>query len=201
MPEPEALTRGRRLLVLGICCMSLLIVGLDSTIVNLALPAIHRALHASLDGLQWIIDAYTLPLASLLMLGGSTADRIGRKRVFQTGLITFVLGSALCAVAPSLGVLIAARAFQALGGAMLNPVALSIVRNVFEDPRERTQAVGIWGTMLGVSIGLGPVLGGVFVDTIGWRYVFLVNVPVGLIAFALTAIYIRESRADHARRI
>jgi EmrB/QacA subfamily drug resistance transporter len=201
MPMRDTEAHSHRWLVLGICCMSLLIVGLDSTIVNVALPAIHRALHASLDGLQWIIDAYTLPLASLLMLGGSTADRIGRKRVFQTGLITFVLGSALCAVAPSLGVLIAARAFQALGGAMLNPVALSIVRNVFEDPRERTQAVGIWGTMLGLSIGLGPVLGGVFVTTIGWRYVFLINVPIGLTAFLLTARYVKESWAEHPRRI
>ena len=191
----------RRWLVLGICCMSLLIVGLDTTIVNVALPAIHRSLHASLAGLQWIIDAYTLVLGSLLMLGGSTGDRLGRKRIFQIGLITFVFGSALCAVAPSLGVLIAARAFQALGGAMLNPVALSIVRNVFHDPRERAQAVGVWGAMVGFSIGLGPVLGGAFVDTIGWRFVFLVNVPIGLLACLLTAIYVPESRAEHARRV
>ena len=181
--------------------MSLLIVGLDTTIVNVALPAIHRSLHASLAGLQWIIDAYTLVLGSLLMLGGSTADRLGRKRIFQIGLITFVIGSALCAVAPSLGVLIAARAFQALGGAMLNPVALSIVRNVFDDPRERAQAVGVWGAMIGFSLGLGPVLGGAFVDTIGWRFVFLVNVPIGLLACLLTAIYVPESRAEHARRV
>jgi EmrB/QacA subfamily drug resistance transporter len=191
----------RRWLVLAICCMSLLIIGLDVTIVNVALPAIHRSLHASLAGLQWTIDAYTLVLGSLLMLGGSTADRLGRKRIFQIGLVTFIIGSAGCAAAPNLGVLIAARAFQALGGAMLNPVALSIVRNVFTDQRERAQAIGMWGAMIGISFGLGPVLGGVFVDTIGWRYVFLVNVPVGLIAFALTAIYIRESRAEHARRI
>ena len=191
----------RRWLVLAICCMSLLIIGLDVTIVNVALPAIHRSFDASLSGLQWTIDAYTLVLGSLLMLGGSTADRIGRKRVFQTGLITFVIGSAGCAAAPGLGVLIGARAFQALGGAMLNPVALSIVRNVFTDPRERAQAIGLWGAMIGVSIGLGPVLGGVFVDTIGWRYVFLVNVPVGLLACLLTAIYVPESRAEHPRRI
>ncbi len=188
-------------MVLGICCLSLLIVGLDTTIVNVALPAIHRSMHASLDGLQWIVDAYTLPLASLLMLGGSTADRLGRKRIFQIGLVTFVIGSALCAAAPNLGVLIAARAFQALGGAMLNPVALSIVRNIFHDPRERAQAVGVWGMMLGLSIGLGPVLGGVFVTTIGWRYVFLVNVPIGLLACLLTARYIPESRAEHPRRV
>ncbi len=199
--EQRAPANDRRWLILGICCMSLLIVGLDTTIVNVALPAIHRSLHASLSGLQWIIDAYTLVLGSLLMLGGSTADRLGRKRIFQIGLITFVFGSALCAAAPSLGVLIAARAFQALGGAMLNPVALSIVRNVFDDPRERAQAIGLWGAMIGFSFGLGPVLGGAFVDTIGWRFVFLVNVPIGLLACLLTAIYVPESRAARARRI
>jgi EmrB/QacA subfamily drug resistance transporter len=190
-----------RWLVLAVCCMSLLIVGVDTTIVNVALPAIHRSLHASLSGLQWIVDAYTLVLASFLMLGGSTGDRLGRRRVFQTGLVTFMLGSALCAAAPSTGVLIGARAFQALGGAMLNPVAISIVRNVFHDPRERARAIGLWGIAFGLSLGLGPVLGGAFVSTIGWRYVFLVNVPLGLIACALTARYVPESRAEHHRRI
>jgi EmrB/QacA subfamily drug resistance transporter len=190
-----------RWLVLGICCMSLLIVGVDTTIVNVALPAIHHSLHASLSGLQWIIDAYTLVLASFLILGGSTADRLGRKRVFQTGLVTFVVGSVLCAVAPSTGVLIAARVFQALGGAMLNPVALSIVRNVFHDPHERARALGMWSGAFGLSLGLGPVLGGIFVTTIGWRYVFLVNVPVGMVAYALTARYVPESRAEHPRRV
>ncbi len=190
-----------RWLVLAICCLSLLIVGIDTTIVNVALPAIHRSLHTALSGLQWIVDAYTLVLASFLMLGGSTADRLGRKRVFQTGLLTFVVGSALCAAAPSAGVLIAARAFQALGGAMLNPVALSIVRNVFHDPRERARAIGLWSAAFGLSLGLGPVLGGVLVTTVGWRYIFLVNVPVGLLACALTARYVPESRAAHARRL
>jgi EmrB/QacA subfamily drug resistance transporter len=196
-PEPDA----HRWVVLSVCCLSLLIVGIDTTIVNVALPAIHRSLHASLSGLQWIVDAYTLVLGSFLMLGGSTADRLGRRRVFQTGLVAFVLGSALCAVAPTLGVLIGARAFQALGGAMLNPVALSIVRNVFHDPSERARAIGIWGTAFGLSIALGPVFGGVFVTTIGWRFVFLVNVPLGLIACLLTVVYVPESRAEHPRRI
>lgn len=181
--------------------MSLLVVGIDTTIVNVALPSINRDLHASLAGLQWIVDAYTLVLGSFLMLGGSTGDRLGRRRVFQTGLVTFVTGSALCAAAPSLGVLIAARAFQALGGAMLNPVALSIIRNVFHDPRERARAVGVWSGVFGVSLGLGPVLGGVLVTTAGWRYVFLVNLPVGLLAVLLTAIYVPESRAEHPRRL
>ena len=201
MPTTDALPRRRQILVLVICCMSLLIVGIDSTIVNVALPAIHRGLHASLSGLQWVIDAYTLVLASLLMLSGSTGDRVGRKRVFQTGLLTFTLGSALCAVAPSLGVLVAARALQAIGGSMLNPVAMSIIRNVFPDPRERAQAIGVWSATIGVSMGLGPVLGGALVDSVGWRYVFLVNVPVGLAACLLTALFVPDSRAAHARRI
>ena len=201
MPSASELTRPQRLAVLGICSMSLLIVGLDATIVNVALPAIRHSLHASLSGLQWTIDAYTLVLASLLMLAGSTADRVGRKRTFQTGLVVFSLGSLLCALAPNLGLLIAFRAMQAVGGSMLNPVAMSIVRNVFEDPRERAQAIGVWGAMFGLSIALGPLVGGALVDSVGWRWVFLVNVPVGVAAIALSAAYVPESRAQRARRL
>jgi len=202
IPTPEQpAAHDHRWVVLGVCCLSLLIVGIDTTVVNVALPAIHRSLLASFTGLQWVVDVYSLVLGSFLMLGGSTGDRLGRKRVFQTGLLTFVFGSALCAAAPSLGVLIAARAFQALGGAMLNPVALSIVRNVFHDPRERARAIGMWSSTFGLSLALGPVLGGVFVSTIGWRFVFLVNVPLGLLACALTARYVPESRAEHPRRL
>src|ERR1700760_1586047 len=124
------LSRARRLLVLAICCFSLLMVGLDTTIVNVALPSIRSELHASVSGLQWVIDAYTLVLASLLMLAGSTADRIGRKRIFRAGLVVFSLGSLLCGLAPTLGLLIGARIVQAVGGSMLNPVAMSIIRNV-----------------------------------------------------------------------
>ncbi len=196
-----ALSRGRRLLVLGICSLSLLIVGLDTTIVNIALPSIRHSLHASLSGLQWTIDAYTLVLASLLMLCGSTADRVGRRRVFQIGLAVFSLASLLCALAPTLGLLVAARVLQAIGGAMLNPVAMSIVRNVFEDPRERAQAIGVWGAVFGISMALGPVVGGALVAATSWRAVFLVNVPVGILAIALTAAFVPESRAERPRRI
>ena len=196
----EQLSRGRRLLILAICCMSLLIVGLDSTIVNVALPAIHRSFDGSLSGLQWTIDAYTLVLASLLMLAGSTADRIGRRRVFQTGLVVFSLGSALCALAPTLEWLVVFRIVQAIGGSMLNPVAMSIIRNVFDDPRERAQAIGLWGGVIGISMALGPLVGGALVDSVGWPAVFLVNVPVGLLALGLTAAFVPESRAPNPRR-
>jgi EmrB/QacA subfamily drug resistance transporter len=197
-PVPD---RRTRLVILGICSMSLLIVGLDSTIVNVALPAIHRSYHSKLSGLQWTISAYTLVIASLLMLSGSTADRLGRRRVFQCGLALFALGSLLCALAPSLGTLIAARVVQAIGGSMLNPVAMSIIRNVFVDPRERAQAVGAWGALMGISMALGPVVGGALVDSVGWRSVFIVNVPIGLLAILLTALFVPESRAPHPRRI
>ena len=193
--------RRKRIVILLICSMALLVVGLDATIVNVALPSIHRSLHSSLSGLQWTIDAYTLVLASLLMLSGSTADRLGRRRVFQCGLALFSLGSLLCALAPSLGMLIAARVLQAIGGSMLNPVAMSIIRNVFVDARERAMAIGVWGAVFGVSMALGPVLGGVLVQISSWRAVFLVNLPVGVIAIVLTALFVPESKAEKARRI
>ncbi|HET9104701.1 MAG TPA: DHA2 family efflux MFS transporter permease subunit [Solirubrobacteraceae bacterium] len=199
--SPAVPDRRRRLLILGICSMSLLIVGLDSTIVNVALPSIRASLGASVSGLQWTIDAYTLVLASLLMLSGSTADRLGRRRVFQLGLVLFSLGSLLCALAPSLNLLIAARILQAIGGSMLNPVAMSIIRNTFEDPRELAQAIGVWGGTIGISLALGPLVGGALVDSVGWPAVFLVNLPIGLAAIILTALFVPESRAARARRI
>jgi EmrB/QacA subfamily drug resistance transporter len=198
MPE---LTRRRRALVLAICCSSLFMVSLDNTIVNLALPAIQRDLGSSISGLQWTIDAYTLVIAGLLMLSGSTADRIGRRRVFQAGLVLFGLGSLLCSAAPTTGALIAFRALQAIGGSMLNPVAMSIITNTFLDPRERARAIGIWGAVVGVSMALGPVLGGLLVDGVGWRSIFWINVPVAVAALVLCARYVPESRAARPRRV
>ncbi|MFD7641087.1 MFS transporter [Kitasatospora sp. NPDC059795] len=193
--------RRHRLIVLAICCLSLFIVGLDNTVVNIALPAIQHDLGAPASGLQWVIDAYTLVLASLLMLSGSVADRIGRKRVFQTGLLLFVLGSLLCSLAPGLGWLVAFRAVQAVGGSMLNPVAMSIITNTFTDRKERAQAIGVWGGVVGISMALGPLIGGFLVDSAGWPSIFLINIPVGLAAFLLTYRLVPESRAPRPRRL
>jgi EmrB/QacA subfamily drug resistance transporter len=193
--------RRRRRLILAICCMSLFIVGLDNTAVNVALPSIRHDLRASVSGLQWTIDAYTLVLASLLMLSGSTADRLGRRRVFQIGLALFSLGSLLCSLAPDVGWLVAFRMVQAIGGSMLNPVAMSIIRQTFTDPRERAGAIGVWGGVVGLSLAMGPLLGGALTDGISWRAIFWINIPVGLAAILLTARFVPESRAARARRL
>jgi EmrB/QacA subfamily drug resistance transporter len=200
MGQPE-LSRRRRMLVLAICCLSLFIVGLDATIVNVALPSIQRDLNAPVSGLQWTVDAYTLVVASFLMLSGSTADRVGRRRVFQIGLGLFTLGSLLCSLAPGLGWLVAFRMLQALGGSMLNPVAMSIITNTFTDPAERARAIGIWGAVWGLAMALGPIVGGALVTSVGWPGIFWVNIPVGVAAIILTALFVPESRAARARRL
>ncbi len=194
-------SRQRRIGVLLICSMSVLVVSLDVTIVNVALPSIGRDFHASLSGLQWAVDAYTLVLASFLMLSGSTADRLGRRRTFVTGLGAFVAGSLLCSVAPNLTTLIVFRMLQAIGGSMLNPVAMSIITNTFTDAKERAQAIGVWAAVVGISMALGPVLGGLLVDTVGWRSIFWINIPVGILAAMLALRFIPESKASHARKV
>ncbi|WP_090482819.1 MFS transporter [Nakamurella panacisegetis] len=181
--------------------MSLLIVAMDGSIVNVALPALRTDLHASTSGLQWVIDAYTLTLAGLLILSGSTADRFGRRRTFQIGLASFTAGSALCSLAPNLTFLIVARVVQAIGGSMLNPVAMSIITNVFTERRERARAIGVWGAMVGVSTGLGPVIGGLLIQTVGWRWIFWINVPIGVAAIVLAWLFVPESKAARARRL
>jgi EmrB/QacA subfamily drug resistance transporter len=196
---PE-LSRRRRFLVLAICCASMIVVVMDISIVNVALPTIRRDLQASVSGLQWTVDAYTLVLASFLMLAGSTADRVGRRRTFQLGLAAFGLGSLLCGLAPSIGWLIAARALQAVGGTMLNPVAMAIVATTFPERAERARAIGVFGAMSGLSLALGPILGGALVDGFGWRSIFWINVPIVAAAIVCTALFVPESRAARARR-
>ena len=186
-------------LVLAICCLSLFLVGMDVTIVNVALPAIQNDLHASLAGLQWIVDAYTLVVASLLMLSGSMSDRFGRRRVFQIGLVLFCAGSLLCSLAHTIGALILFRGMQGLGASMLNPVALSIIANVFPQPKDRARAVGVWGAVAGLSLALGPVIGGALTQSIGWRSIFWINIPVGIAAISFAARFVPESKAPRAR--
>ncbi|AWS43971.1 MFS transporter [Streptosporangium sp. 'caverna'] len=197
---PGELSRRRRLLVLAICCASMVVVVMDISIVNVALPAIRLDLRASVSGLQWTVDAYTLVLAGFMVLAGSTADRVGRRRIFQVGLAVFGLGSLLCSLAPSIGWLIAARALQAVGGTMLNPVAMAIVATTFPDRAERARAIGVFGATSGLSLGLGPILGGALVDGFGWRSIFWINVPIVAVAIVCTALFVPESRAARARR-
>ncbi|MGD3106418.1 MFS transporter [Streptomyces sp. YGL11-2] len=196
-----AVSRRRRLLVLAICCLSLLIVSLDNTILNVALPTMQHELGASVSGMQWTIDAYTLVLASLLMLSGSMADRLGRRRIFTVGLVVFAIGSLLCSLAPGLEWLVVFRMVQAVGGSMLNPVAMSIITNTFTDPRERARAIGVWGGVVGISMAAGPVIGGLLVQNVGWRSIFWINVPIGALALFLTRRYVPESRAPRPRRV
>ena len=191
----------RRIGILAICSMSLFIISLDVTIVNVALPSIKVDLHASISGLQWIIDGYTLVLASFLMLAGSTADRWGRRRTFVSGLSVFVVASMACSVAPNLTTLVAFRMLQGVGGSMLNPVAMSIITNTFTIARERAQAIGVWAAVMGISMAMGPVVGGLLVSDAGWRSIFWVNIPIGLVAIILSLAFIPESRAARARRV
>ena len=191
----------RPYVVLATCCLSLLLVTMDVTIVNVALPSIRKELGASVAGLQWSIDGYTVVVACFLMLAGSFADRHGRRRTFQAGLALFSTGSLLCSLAPTTPLLVAFRMVQALGGAMMNPVAMSIIVNTFTDVRERARAIGIWGAVFGVSMAIGPLVGGALTERVGWRSIFWINVPLGMLAVFLTARFVPESKAARARPI
>lgn len=186
-------------LVLGICCLSLLIVGVDNTIVTIGLPQIRQDLHASFSAAQWTVDAYQLVLGAFLLMAGATADRWGRRLTLQTGLAVFTIASALCAAAPTVGWLIGFRVVQALGGSMMNPVAMAIVTHVYPDARRRAHAFGIWSGVYGLSMAIGPVLGGFLVEHAGWRSIFWVNIPTGIAAIALCAWAVPESRAPVRR--
>jgi EmrB/QacA subfamily drug resistance transporter len=199
--QPPALSTRGRWTVLAICALSLFLVGLDTTIVNVGLPSIGRGLDAGTRGLEWVVDAYTVVFASLLISSGALADRFGRRRVFQCGLAVFGAASLACALAPSLGVLVAARSVQGAGASMLSPVALAIVVNAMPDPRERAQAIGVWASVFGLSMVAGPVTGGALIGAFGWRSVFWINAPVIAAAVILSALLVPESRAQRARRL
>ena len=195
---PADLRRTKRI-TLGTMCFALFMVMLDSTVVNLALPTIQRDLNASMSELQWIVDAFVLALASLLLTGGTLGDMYGRRRAFMTGVALFTGGSVICALAPSTGVLIAARLLQGVGGAVMMPSTLSILTNAFPDARERARAIGLWAGISGLAMAIGPLVGGAMVDRLGWQSIFWINAPIGVIALVLAARFVPES-SDRAGR-
>ncbi|HEX4733698.1 MAG TPA: DHA2 family efflux MFS transporter permease subunit [Thermoleophilaceae bacterium] len=200
MATTSQLSHKRRIGVLLVCSMSLFMVGLDITAVNVALPSIGGQMGASLSWLQWTVSAYTVVMASLLLFSGSMADRLGRKRTLVMGLSVFSAASLLCSLAPTVELLVVFRVLQGIGASMLNPVAMSIITNTFTDPRERAQAVGVWGAVFGASMALGPIVGGALVSSAGWEWIFLMNLPLGLAAIMLTLRFVPESQAAKPRR-
>lgn len=195
----DKLSPRRKAVILTSCCLSLLIVSMDATIVNVAIPSIRTDLGATPSQMQWVVDIYTLVLASLLILAGAAGDRFGRRRIFQIGLGIFAFGSLLCSVAPDINTLIGARLVQGLGGSMMNPVALSIISQIFYRPVERARALGIWGGVVGISMALGPIVGGFLIQLVGWRAVFWINLPICAAAIVLTAIFVPESKSATMR--
>ena len=196
----EARTRNdRRWWILAVLCLSVLLVVVDNTIVNVALPTISRDLHASTEALQWVVDGYTLTFAGLLLVGGNLGDRLGRRRMLQLGLALFGLTSVTAALAQNSGELIAARAAMGVAATLIYPATLAILNNVFTNPRERATAIGIWTAVSGLAVAIGPVAGGVLLRHFTWSSVFLVNVPVVLIALVAAAL-LPESRDPKAGR-
>jgi EmrB/QacA subfamily drug resistance transporter len=189
-----------KVLVLLTMCFALAMAMLDNTVVNIALPTIQRELSATVTDLQWIIDGYVLAFASLLLTGGILGDRYGRKRMFLTGLVTFTAASLACGLADSGGQLIAARAVQGVGAALLMPGTLSILTVTFP-PEERSKAIGLWAGVSGLALALGPTLGGWIVEHVGWPAVFFLNVPIGVVAFAIAWRTVRESVSEETRHL
>src|ERR1700710_719742 len=174
-------------------CLGVFMLLLDITIVNVALPDIQTELHASLSDLQWVIDAYALTLAALLLTAGSLADLLGRRRVFALGLASFTIASVLCALAPSALVLILARGVQGIGGAAMFATSLALLAQEFRG-RERGTAFGVWGATIGGAVAVGPLVGGVLTDGLGWEWIFFVNVPIGIATIVLAETRVRETR-------
>src|SRR5215207_3645986 len=189
----DPITYARRWKTLGVLSLALLIIGLDNTILNVALPSLQEHFDASSSTLQWIVDSYLLVFAGLLLTMGTLGDRFGRKRALQAGLALFGGASLAVLFVDSAGGLIAVRAAMGVGGALIMPATLSIISNVF--PREeRAKAIGIWSGMAAIGIGLGPLMGGLLLEWFDWSSVFLLNVPVALIALAAGAVLVPESR-------
>ena len=190
----------RKVVVLLTMCFALFMAMLDNTVVNVALPTISRELNAGVSGLQWIVDGYVLAFATLLLTGGILGDRYGRRRVFMSGLALFTLSSLLCGLSQSTGQLIAGRALQGVGAALLMPGTLSILTVTFP-PEERAKAIGIWAGVSGLALALGPTAGGLFVEHVGWESIFFLNVPIGIAGLIIGSRVIPESRAAAARHL
>jgi EmrB/QacA subfamily drug resistance transporter len=197
--HPVALdsARGRWLLVAAVLGTGMAF--LDATVVNVAIRQVGTDLGASLAELQWVINAYMLALASLILVGGALGDRLGRRRIFVLGVVWFAAASAACALAPNPEVLIAARAVQGIGAALLTPGSLAMMQGSFR-PQDRARAIGLWSGMSGVSTIIGPLLGGGLVQSVGWQYIFWINVPIALVVVAITARQVPESRDPQAAR-
>jgi EmrB/QacA subfamily drug resistance transporter len=190
----------RRWWALALLCGAFFMVILDAAIVTVALPSIEEELGFSAQGLQWVVSAYALTFAGLLLLGGRAADLLGRRRVFMVGLVLFTAASLLCGLAWSDAALIGARALQGIGAAIMTPSALSIITTTFEEGAERNKALGIWGALGGIGATAAWLIGGPLVDGPGWEWIFFINIPLGLAALALSPLLLRESRARLARR-
>ena len=190
----------KRWLALVLLCMAQFVVVVDASITNVALPTIGEALTFSQDNLSWVVNAYVLTFGGFLLLGGRLADLLGRRRIFIAGLVVFALASLVGGLAESEGTLIAARAVQGLGAALLSPAALSIVTTTFSDGAERNKALGVWGAVAGAGGAAGVLLGGILTEYAGWEWVLWVNVPIGIGAALLAPRLILESRADHETR-
>src|SRR5215472_16934884 len=193
--------RPNKVMTLLVTCLGLFMVFLDGSIVNVALTTIQADLQANLSDLQWVVDAYTLPFAVLMLTAGTLGDRFGRKRLFLAGLVLFMLGSLLCGVAPTLGWLLVGRAVQGTGAAALSPGSLAVLVAAFPEPRQRAQAIGLWAGISGVGLAAGPLIGGVLIQIASWPAIFFINLPIGLLALALGWQGLAESRNPTAQRI
>src|SRR5881227_835102 len=184
---------------LGAVAFGLFMIMLDNTIVNVALPAIEHSLHMSISSLEWIVTAYALTFAALLITGGKLGDMFGRRKMFIVGLVVFTLASLACGLAPSAGFLIGSRAVQGIGAALMNPATLSIIVATFP-PKQRGQAIGIWAGVSALALAIGPLGGGLIVENLNWNWIFFVNVPVGILGIVVSQFAIRESRDTSAEQ-
>jgi EmrB/QacA subfamily drug resistance transporter len=194
VPRSPGVSGARRWLALAILCLAVLITTLDTTVLNVVLPTLVRRLGATTTQLQWIVDTYVIVYAGLVLVSGSVADRVGRRRVFVAGLVLFAAGSAWAAFSGSVSVLIAARASMGVGGALVEPTTLAIITSVFTVPAERQRAIGLWAGTSGLGVALGPIIGGLLLAHFWWGSVFLINVPIALIGVACGIMLVPESK-------